>query len=341
VIKAAAVEGRITGTVLSAIGAEASPYHLANRLKSPQSLARKLAKFEDYYRRSRQSPEDVLRYTAAVKHPDELTEAAVRTIDRLQDEQWEMESAHHSYVDGSRYKGLHTFLRSHGERVELQVHSGESIAVKEQTTSLYEIERDTEQEPAVRDAARRECIALSAEMTQPAGIDDLKELGGVTVRAISYGKKRPRTPLRRRSDRKGCGQARTAANSPAGSGSTERDCTMTRLYLVKDGQRELWVAALVDEDVWTYVGNTGKFHRNDGARHDFYFLNELEYVEIGIAEAQRLIRAGSAPLTRRSFRTRRSGGARTPRHGCRSDLRFHGRRPRLRLCASGWGRRAG
>jgi len=67
---------------------------------------------------------------------------------------------------------------------------------------------------------------------------------------------------------------------------------MTRLYLVKDGQRELWVAALVDEDVWTYVGNTGKFHRNDGARHDFYFLNELEYVEIGIAEAQRLIRAG-------------------------------------------------
>jgi hypothetical protein len=67
---------------------------------------------------------------------------------------------------------------------------------------------------------------------------------------------------------------------------------MTRLYLVKDGERELWVAALVDEDVWTYVANTGKFHRNEGARHDFYFLNELEYVEIGIAEAQRLIGAG-------------------------------------------------
>ena len=59
---------------------------------------------------------------------------------------------------------------------------------------------------------------------------------------------------------------------------------MTRLYLVKDGERELWVAALVDEDVWTYVGNTGN-HRNDGARHDFYFVNELEYVEIGIARS--------------------------------------------------------
>ncbi|WUJ71995.1 hypothetical protein OG809_01780 [Kribbella soli] len=67
---------------------------------------------------------------------------------------------------------------------------------------------------------------------------------------------------------------------------------MTRLFLVKDGEKELWVAALVDEDVWTYVGNTGKFHYNEGARHDYYFLNELRYVDIGIAEAKRLIRAG-------------------------------------------------
>jgi hypothetical protein len=67
---------------------------------------------------------------------------------------------------------------------------------------------------------------------------------------------------------------------------------MTRLFLVKDGEKELWVAALVDEDVWTYVGNTGKFHLNEGARHDYYFLNELQYVDIGIAEAKRLVRAG-------------------------------------------------
>ncbi|WP_432880298.1 hypothetical protein ACQPYH_34935 [Kribbella sp. CA-245084] len=67
---------------------------------------------------------------------------------------------------------------------------------------------------------------------------------------------------------------------------------MTRLFLVKDGETELWVAALVDEDVWTYVGNTGKFHYNEGARHDYYFLNELQYVDIGIAEAKRLIGAG-------------------------------------------------
>jgi hypothetical protein len=67
---------------------------------------------------------------------------------------------------------------------------------------------------------------------------------------------------------------------------------MTRLFLVKDGDAEVWVAALVDEDVWTYVGNTGKFHYNEGARHDYYFLNGLQYVDIGIAEAKRLSRAG-------------------------------------------------
>ena len=189
--KAAAVEERITDAVITSIGDEAAPYHLANRVKSPHSLARKLATLEDYYRRTQQGPEDVLRYTAAVKHPDELTEAAVRTIDRLNDRgDWQMESAHHSYVDGSRYKGLHTFLHSHGERIELQVHSGESIDVKERTTPLYEIERDRRQDPAARDAARRECIALSDQMTQPAGIDELRELGGAPVRPISYGKQR-------------------------------------------------------------------------------------------------------------------------------------------------------
>lgn len=74
---------------------------------------------------------------------------------------------------------------------------------------------------------------------------------------------------------------------------------MTRLFLVSQGERRIWGAALVDEDVWTYVGNTGKFHRNEGARHDFFFLNELEYVDIGIAEAQRLIRAGVGTVDER------------------------------------------
>lgn len=201
--EAARVEPRITSEVLTAIGSEATPYHLASRMKSPHSLARKLVKYRDLYQRTGGQPEDILRFTAAVESPDHLAAAAVRTIDRLTDQQAEMEAAHHSYVDGSRYKGLHTLLRSYGQRYELQVHSAESLTVKEQTTSLYEIERDVDQPPEVRAAARRECIELSSAMTQPAGIDELTELGGVAVHTISYGKQAGRSTA-----------AQSAAQSP-------------------------------------------------------------------------------------------------------------------------------
>jgi hypothetical protein len=67
---------------------------------------------------------------------------------------------------------------------------------------------------------------------------------------------------------------------------------VTRLFLVSQGDRKIWVAALVDEDVWTYVGNTGKFHRNEGVRDDYFANNEATYADIGIAEAKRLIADG-------------------------------------------------
>jgi hypothetical protein len=68
---------------------------------------------------------------------------------------------------------------------------------------------------------------------------------------------------------------------------------MTRLFLIKDDDgSDLWVAAVIDQDVWTYVANTAKFHRNEGAREDFFFRNELEFQDIGITEARRLIAEG-------------------------------------------------
>ncbi|WP_020385730.1 hypothetical protein [Kribbella catacumbae] len=72
---------------------------------------------------------------------------------------------------------------------------------------------------------------------------------------------------------------------------------MTRLFLVTEDGEQIWVAALIDEDIWTYVPNTGRFHRNDGLRHDFFMLNELEYAEIGLSEARRLIAAGVGTVT--------------------------------------------
>jgi hypothetical protein len=67
---------------------------------------------------------------------------------------------------------------------------------------------------------------------------------------------------------------------------------MTRLYLVTAGATRIWVAALIDEDIWTYIVETGRLHRNDGLRHDYFMLREFGYTDIGLAEARRLISAG-------------------------------------------------
>ncbi|HET6295315.1 MAG TPA: hypothetical protein VFG33_18160 [Kribbella sp.] len=197
--RAADAEPRVTADLVSSVSSGVVPYQLENRIKSPQSLARKLDDREGT-RFATQPVEDLLRYTFVTPEPDDLVRAAKDACDTLLAKGWTMDSAHHSYVNGSRYKGLHLFLRGHGELVELQIHSRESIDVKTRTTPLYVIERDRKMDRASRDAARETCIALSDQMTQPAGLDDLKTLGGVAVGTRSYGMRSPRSKGRPETD---------------------------------------------------------------------------------------------------------------------------------------------
>lgn len=185
----AMVERAVTEDLVAAVRPGTVAYQLESRVKSPQSLARKLSK-ANAHRSTLPQPEDLLRYTVVAPEPDDLVEAAGDTVEALRSKGWAVESSHHSYVDGSRYKGLHTFLRTQGVLVELQIHSRESIDIKTQTTPLYEVERDPRQDKEARAGARDQCIALSDGMRQPAGIDDLRELGGVPVVVRSYGKSR-------------------------------------------------------------------------------------------------------------------------------------------------------
>lgn len=183
------VERVVTEDFVAAVRPGTVAYQLESRVKSPQSLARKLSK-ANTYRSTLPQPEDLLRYTVVAPEPADLVAAAKDTVEALRSKGWAVESAHHSYVDGSRYKGLHAFLRTHGVLIELQIHSRESIDVKTQTTPLYEVERDPRQGKEARAGARDQCIALSDGMRQPAGIGDLRELGGVPVMVRSYGKSR-------------------------------------------------------------------------------------------------------------------------------------------------------
>ncbi|GAA0961567.1 hypothetical protein GCM10009554_78250 [Kribbella koreensis] len=68
------------------------------------------------------------------------------------------------------------------------------------------------------------------------------------------------------------------------------------LYLVKDGGRFVWVAALIGEDIYTYVPDTGKFHRNEGLRDDYFMAQDLQYERVTVSKARAVIDAGLEPL---------------------------------------------
>lgn len=181
-----ATEPRITADFLTAVLSPGEPYQLAHRIKSPESLARKLFDRQDQ-RRWWRAPEDLLRYTVLTETPDKLVSAARHTADELNRTGWQVTYAMQSYTAGSRYKGIHALLKTPtADQVEVQFHSAQSIKVKELTTPYYEVERSAQATIAEREAARRECIRLSATLTAPAGIDQLDVLAGHTVEVKNY-----------------------------------------------------------------------------------------------------------------------------------------------------------
>jgi len=183
--RAVTVEPRLTAQFVAALPSTASPYRLDRRVKSPESLARKI--YSAAEKRKRKLPTDVLRYTAMTASPDEIVDATRHVIGDLTDNGWKVTFAMQSYVDGCRYKGIHAYLAVPDfHRVEVQFHSAASVKVKELTRQWYEIERDKHASDHDRAVARQQCVDLSATLRPPAGIDELTTLGGRPVVVNNY-----------------------------------------------------------------------------------------------------------------------------------------------------------
>lgn len=180
-----AVEPNITAQFLEALPPTASPYQLAKRVKSPESLARKIRDWTDSERRF--PVDDLLRYTVLTETPDELVAATRHTVNQLGDHGWRVTYAVQSYTDGSRYKGIHAYAAVPGlPQTEVQFHSVASATIKDLTTRWYEIERSATATPEERAAARQQCVDLSATLRPPKGIDGLTRLGGQRVAVKNY-----------------------------------------------------------------------------------------------------------------------------------------------------------
>lgn len=176
-----------TADLLALVPPGAGLYQLEKRIKSPESLARKI---KDSTGKRQRPPviEDVQRYTLLTTVHDRLAELTKRSANDLHEHGWRLTGVRNSYVDGSRYKGIHlNSVDPRGRRIEIQVQSTAAVAVKEATTKPYEIARNADLPRGVREEARLECIRLSNSLPNPVGLDRLTELLGIPVQRKGYG----------------------------------------------------------------------------------------------------------------------------------------------------------
>lgn len=186
-----AAEPRTTSDIVAAIPAGAHPHGLEFRIKSPASLARKIRSRATVTAAAQASGglqsvsdklTDLLRYTAVTERHDDLPATATSTIATLQSRGYTIVSAEHSYIDGNVYKGIHVLVQHGDERpVEIQFHSAQSQAVKDDNHVDYEIERDRRNPYAEREAAHARMTERSITISAPRGLEELAEIGDIPL----------------------------------------------------------------------------------------------------------------------------------------------------------------
>ncbi|MEE2061561.1 hypothetical protein [Rhodococcus artemisiae] len=184
-------EAAMTSDVLAALPSGARMHGLVFRMKSPDSLARKLDQ------RCKKAPftppeqhaadiTDVVRYTA-ISRPDQVVATARSMADGLAACGWTVVEAEQSYLEGNQYKGLHMLARhSSGHIAEFQFHTDASQQLKDETHVDYEKARDTRVPAAERAALTEKMTARWAKLSTPAGLAALAELGGCAVTPKRY-----------------------------------------------------------------------------------------------------------------------------------------------------------
>lgn len=191
--KTVANEPQATIDVLASVPEGVRAHGLGFRMKSPDSLARKIASKAKATGRSPYDVNDrltdVLRYTAVTSSSADVVDVTQTTARNLRDRGWQVEEAEHSYVPGNPYKGVHVIFRSAatGQALELQVHSEQTIAIKDEVShELFEVLRDDDQSPHARYDADQALREAWADVPAPRGLDEFRSLGETTVRTKTY-----------------------------------------------------------------------------------------------------------------------------------------------------------
>lgn len=149
------------------------------RFKSHESLVRKL---RDKSAQKGITPEeyapkiaDALRYTA-VFNPDTMVEDSQKLFDHLQSQGHTVSSVENTFHHGQVYSGVNAnMVAPNGVPYELQIHTPQSIAIKNKIHHDYEIVRDPNASLAERKLAYNRMFALNTLLQRPAGFEKLGE----------------------------------------------------------------------------------------------------------------------------------------------------------------------
>lgn len=188
-------EDRITGSLERSVPSGAHLEGLEYRMKSPDSVCEKIHRKRTMAGRQGQpiptsestaeEMKDVLRYTIVSDDHESLTDNALHVADSLVNDGWKITEAENMFVSGNSYKGLHLTVQDKtGLSVEVQVHSTESIATKEQSHKLYEEQRDSSTSPGRRRELGAEMKRMADALANPPGLSEITKIGGCEVREI-------------------------------------------------------------------------------------------------------------------------------------------------------------
>lgn len=119
---------------------------------------------------------DLVRYTEVVPVQDDIVGATKDVMKRLENEGLECIELDNKYIDGDgSYKGVHLLFKDKsGVVFEYQVHSEESMIVKNTNHELYEIARDVRTPDDEKIRLEMEMRQRAASLKNPEGIETLK-----------------------------------------------------------------------------------------------------------------------------------------------------------------------
>lgn len=177
--KAKEVEPAITETLKSIESEKAHLEGLEHRLKSTESLSRKILTdshdMEVSLEEAAANIKDALRYTLIIEEND-YTELTKKTLDKLTEKGYSVYAFKNYWANDSiDYQGINTTLKtSDGMIFELQFHTKESYDTKsEKTHKYYEIIRSESASDEEKAEASRKHHELFAQIPVPAGVKQL------------------------------------------------------------------------------------------------------------------------------------------------------------------------